>query len=70
MVNKFYHLDFVYNLIVLTKFNQPSRKTYANKYRLKETVCSDSLVENLFTKTAIDNTDHNETSTTSSSHFN
>ena len=40
------------------------------KYRLKETVCLDSLVENMFTATAIDNIDHNETSSTSTSHFN
>ena len=32
-------------------------------------MCPDSLVENLFTTTANDNIEHNETSSTSSYHF-
>ena len=32
----FYHLDFVYHLIVSTKFNQLSRKTHANNIVLKK----------------------------------
>ena len=47
----FHHLNFVYHLIVSTKFNQLSRKTYANNIIL------------------IDNIDHNDTSSASSSHF-
>ena len=39
------------------------------QYRLKETLCPDTLVGNLFTTAAIDNIDHNEKSSTSSSHF-
>ena len=68
MVNKFSSPGLCVSFNRIDKIQSAITQNVCQLY-LKETVCSDSLVGNLFTAAAIDNIDHNETSSTSSSHF-
>ena len=69
MVNKFSSPGLCVSFNRIDKIQSAITQNVCQLYHLKETVCSDSLVGNLFTTAAIDNIDHNETSSTSSSHF-
>ena len=69
MVNKFSLLGLCISSNCVDEIQSVITQNVCQQYRLKETVCPDSLVENLFTATTIDNIDHNETSSRSSSNF-
>ena len=62
-------MDFVYRLRVDEIQSATRISNICQQYRLKERVRPDSLVENLFTTTATDNIDHDDTFSTSFSHF-
>ena len=69
MVNKFSSLGLCISSNRVDEIQSAITQNVCQQYHLKEPICPDSLVENLFTTTAIDNIDHDETSSTSSSHF-
>ena len=69
MVNKFSSLGLCILSNRIDEIQSVITQNVCQQYRLKERLCPDSLVENLFNTAAIDNIDHNETSSTSSSHF-
>ena len=69
MVNNFSSLKLFISSNRVEEIQSAIRKNVCQQYRLKETVCLYSLVENLFTTAGIDNIDHNETPIISSSHF-
>ena len=69
MVNKFSSLELCISSNRVDEIQSAITQNVCHQYRLKYTVWPDSLVENLFTTAAIDNNDHNETSSTLSSHF-
>ena len=64
MVNKFSSLGLCISFNYVDKIQSAITQNVSQQYRLKGKVCPNSLVENLFTTTAIDIIDHNETSTT------
>ena len=68
-MNKFSSLGLCISSNLVDEIQSTITQNLCQQYRLKETVCPDSLAENLFTAAAIDNIDHNETCSTSSSHF-
>ena len=69
MVNKFSSRGLCISSNLVDEIQSAITQNVCQQYRLKETVCPDSLFENLFITTAINSIDYNETSSTSSSHF-
>ena len=69
-MNKFLSLRLCISSNRIDEIQSAITRNACQQYCLKETVCPDSLFENMFTTTAIDNTDHNETSSTISGPFN
>ena len=69
MVNKFSSLGLCISSNLVDEIQSAITQNVCQQYRLKETVCPDSLFENLFITTAINSIDYKETSSTSSSHF-
>ena len=69
MVNKFSSLELCISSNRVNEIQSAITQNICQQYRLKERVCPNSLVKNLFTTAIIDNIDRNETSSTSFSHF-
>ena len=70
MVNKFSSAGLCISSCCVDEIQSATTQNLCQQYCLKEILCSDSLVKNLFTTAAVGNTDQNETTITSSSHFN